>query len=700
MKLVICEKPSVGAAIAAALGVKEKKNGYFENDEYVISWCIGHLVGLAEASIYDEKYKKWNYSDLPIIPDDWKFSLSKDKEDQFKVLKTLMERSDITSLVNACDAGREGELIFRLVVNQAGCNKPLERLWISSMEDSAIIEGFENLKDGREYDSLYESALARQEADWLIGINASRLFSILYGSNLSVGRVQSPTLSMLVERQDKIDHFQKEKYHLLHLSINGADAVSDKYDDEHRAISTLEEIKGKEAICKSVQVEKKTNKPQKLYDLTTLQREANRIFGYTAKQTLEYAQSLYEKKLITYPRTDSRALTSDMEATALSIVQLIKHKEPFSTCHTFEPNIKALINDKGVSDHHAIIPTAEIESYDISLLPKQERYLLNLIMCRMFTACAESFIYEAMTVTLECAGITFTAKGKHTLQEGFKEIEKAFRSQFKSKEADKDEEEKEEQSLPVFAENTSYEPESISMTEHFTSPPKNYTEDTLLSSMEKAGVEDMPEDAERKGLGTPATRAGIIEKLISMGFVERKGKSMLPTDKGKNLISVLPEALTTPLLTAEWEDKLGKIAKKEMSADTFMDEMKEYVRDLVRSNSSAPEDKVSMFSQRTSLGKCPRCGSDVYEGKKSYFCGNRDCSFSLFKENKFWTSRKKELSPKMVEALLDNKGSVFVKGMYSPMKDKKYDATVILDDTGGKYVNFKLEFAQKGGKKK
>lgn len=699
MKLVICEKPSVGAAIAAALGVKEKKNGYFENDEYVISWCIGHLVGLAEASIYDEKYKKWNYSDLPIIPDDWKFSLSKDKEDQFQVLKKLMERGDVNCLVNACDAGREGELIFRLVVNQAGCNKPQERLWISSMEDKAIIEGFENLKDGRDYDSLYESALARQEADWLIGINASRLFSILYGSNLSVGRVQSPTLSMLVERQDKIDHFQKEKYHLLHLTINGADAVSDKYDDEHRAISTLEDIKGKEAICKSVQLEKKTNKPQKLYDLTTLQREANRIIGYTAKQTLEYAQSLYEKKLITYPRTDSRALTSDMEATALSIVQLIKHKEPFSTCHTFEPNIKALINDKGVSDHHAIIPTAEIENYDISLLPKQERYLLNLIMCRMFTACAENFIYEAMTVTFECAGITFTAKGKHTLQEGFKEIEKAFRSQFKSKEEDKDEEEKEEQSLPAFVENASYEPESISMTEHFTSPPKNYTEDTLLSSMEKAGVEDMPEDAERKGLGTPATRAGIIEKLISMGFVERKGKSMIPTDKGKNLISVLPEALTTPLLTAEWEDKLGKIAKKEMSADTFMDEMKEYVRDLVRSNSSAPEDKVSMFSQRTSLGKCPRCGSDVYEGKKSYFCGNRDCSFSLFKENRFWTSRKKELSPKMVEALLD-KGSVFVKGMYSPMKDKKYDATVVLDDTGGKYVNFKLEFSQKGGKKK
>ena len=697
MKLVICEKPSVGAAIAAALGVREKKNGYFENDEYVISWCIGHLVGLAEASIYDEKYKKWNYSDLPIIPDDWKFSLSKDKEDQFKVLKTLMERSDITSLVNACDAGREGELIFRLVVNQAGCNKPLERLWISSMEDSAIIEGFENLKDGREYDKLYESALARQEADWLIGINASRLFSILYGANLSVGRVQSPTLSMLVERQDKIDHFEKERYHLLHLNINGADAVSEKYDDEQRAISTLEELRGKEAFCKSVQLEKKTNKPQKLYDLTTLQREANRIFGYTAKQTLEYAQSLYEKKLITYPRTDSRALTSDMENTALSIIQLIKHKEPFHTCSIFEPNIKALINDKGVSDHHAIIPTAEIEKYDISLLPKQERYLLNLIMCRMFSASAEAHIYEAMTVVFECNGMEFKAKGKRVLQEGFKEIENAFRSQFKSKE---EEEDKEEASLPEFMEASVYQPDSVAMTEHFTNPPKNYTEDTLLSAMENAGVEDMPEDAERKGLGTPATRAGIIEKLISMGFVERKGKSMLPTNKGKSIISILPDDLKTPLLTAEWEDKLSKIAKNEMKSEEFMNELAIYITELVNANSAPPEDKVSMFRpERVSLGKCPRCGSDVFEGKKSYFCGNRDCSFSLYKENRFWTSRRKELTPKMVEALLD-KGKVFVKGMYSETKDKKYDATVVLDDTGGKYVNYKLEFNQKGGKKR
>ena len=697
MKLVICEKPSVGAAIAAALGISNRKDGYFEGGDYIISWCIGHLVTLAEAGYYDEKYKKWNYSDLPIIPCEFKFSLYKDKKDQFKILKDLMERSDVTSLVNACDAGREGELIFRLVVNVAGCNKPQERLWISSMEDKAIIEGFENLKDGRDYDSLYESALARQKADWLIGINASRLFSLLYKTKLSVGRVQSPTVAMLVERQGKIDNFEKERYHLLHLSINGADAVSERYPDMQLAVNTMDELRGKEILCKSVAVEKKAQKPQKLYDLTTLQRDANRIFGYTASQTLDYAQALYEKKLLTYPRTDSKFLTSDMEETARGIISLIKGKEPFDKCHEFEANIKALINDKGVSDHHAIIPTAEIEKYDINLLPKQERYLLMLVMNRLFSASAEPHVYEAITAKFECCGIEFTAKGKNILHEGFKEIEKTFRSHFKSKE-EKEEEDDSEQVISTFEENKVYQADSLSMTEHFTSPPKNYTEDTLLSAMENAGIEDMPEDAERKGLGTPATRASIIEKVISMGFVERKGKSMIPTEKGKNLIKVLPEILASPLMTADWEDKLVKISKGELGESEFLSELSESIRSLVKENTSVSDDDLKLFSSdRVSLGKCPRCGCEVYEGKQGYFCSNHDCRFSIWKDNKYLLSRKVKLSPKMVESLL-SKGKVSIKGMWSEQKQKSYDGILVLDDTGDKYVNFKIEFEQKRGR--
>ncbi len=697
MKLVICEKPSVGATIAAALGISKRKDGYFEGGDYIISWCIGHLVTLAEAASYEERYKKWNYSDLPIIPGEFKFSLYKDKKDQFKVLKDLMERRDVTSLVNACDAGREGELIFRLVMMAAGCEKPIERLWISSMEDRAIIDGFENLKDGKDYDALYASALARQKADWLIGINASRLFSLLYKAQLSVGRVQSPTVAMLVERQGKIDSFEKEKYHLLHLTIDSADAVSEKFTDMQAAINTLDELRGKEALCKSAQTEKKAQKPQKLYDLTTLQRDANRIFGYTASQTLDYAQALYEKKLLTYPRTDSRFLTSDMEETAKAILSLIRAKEPFDKCQAFEANIKGLVNDKGVSDHHAIIPTAEIGKYDIALLPKQERYLLFLVMNRMLSASAEPHVYEVITAKFECGGTEFTAKGKRILHEGFKEIEAKFRSLFKSKEEKEDGEEA-EQVLPAFDEGKAYQAEAMSMTEHFTSPPKNYTEDTLLSAMENAGSEEMPDEAERKGLGTPATRASIIEKVITMGFVERKGKSMIPTEKGKNLIKVLPEILTSPLMTADWEDKLVKISKGELSEEAFLSELCESIRNLVKENTSVSEENLKLFSpERISLGKCPRCGGDVYEGAQGYFCSNRECRFSIWKDNKYLSSRKVKLTPKMVEALL-TKGKTSVKGMWSEQKQKSYDGILVLDDTGDKYVNFKIEFEQKRGK--
>ena len=698
MKLVICEKPSVGANIALALNIRNKQQGYFEDDEFIISWCIGHLFQLAEPEAYDEKYKQWKYEDLPIFPEKFKYVLDKAKKEQFEVLKSLMQRDDVTTVVNACDAGREGELIFRLVYEEANCKKPIERLWISSMEDKAIQEGFESLKPGEEYDSLFESALCRSKADWLVGYNMTRLFTCIYhnGTALRVGRVQTPTLRMIVDRQDKIDNFIKEKYHLLHLFIDGADAVSERYTDEQCAVSTLDELRGKPAICKSVETQKKTNKPPKLYDLTTLQREANRLFSYTANKTLELAQSLYEKKLITYPRTDSKALTSDMSDTALNIINIVKTKQPFTRCKEFTPNVKALINDKDVSDHHAIIPTNELEKFDLDTLPSEERQLLLLIMSRILSTSSESYIYEAISSKFECNGIAFTAKGKHTLQEGFKDIEQIFKGILKNK--DKYEEE-EEQTLPSFMENQSYNPESVSMSEHFTTPPKAYTEDTLLSAMENAGAEDMPEEAERKGLGTPATRASIIERLIQSRLIERSGKSLIPTQIGKNLIQILPEELKSPQMTAEWEDNLLKIAKNEFSSEEFLNFLQINIVETIKTNSNITEEGRKLFMvEKESLGKCPRCGSDVYESGSNFYCGNRECKFVMYKNNKFWTNKKKQLTSSMVKSLLE-KGRVNVKGLYSEKSGKKYDAIVVLDDTGDKYVNFKLEYNQKQGGK-
>ena len=690
-KLVICEKPSVAKSIASALGVTSRADGYFEGGGWLISWCIGHLVGLADAAAYDDRYKKWRYEDLPILPDPFCYVVSEEKAAQFHILRSLMDRSDVTELVNACDAGREGELIFRLVYEAAGCSKPFSRLWISSMEDAAIREGFSDLRPGGDYDPLYQSALCRQKADWLIGINASRLFSVLYHRTLNVGRVQTPTLAMLADRDSKIVLFRKEKYHHVRLALEETEAVSEKIPAMEDAQAIRDACDGQQAVCVSLVREKKTEKPSKLYDLTTLQREANRVFGYTAKQTLDYAQSLYEKKLLTYPRTDSRYLTGDMAETASVVLHLAARVPPFDACPEFFPDVLALVNEKEVSDHHALIPTLELEKADVPALPVGERNILLLVCCKLLCAAAEPFVYEAVTATFDCGGHTFTAKGKQVLSQGWRAIQEVFRSSLKEKPEDEDA----EGVLPALTEGQVFEPVSASVTEHFTSPPKPYTEDTLLSAMENAGKEDMPDEVERRGLGTPATRAAIIEKLVSGGFVERKGKNLIPTKAGVNLVTVLPELLTSPKLTADWEQRLNEVAKGQALPEDFMDGIEAMAAELVKKYSHISEDGQKLFQpEKETVGLCPRCGKPVYEGKKNFACSDRACQFVMWKNDRFWTSRRKEMTRKMAADLL-KKGRTSVKGMWSEKKGSTYDAVVILDDTGGKYVNFKLEFPKR-----
>ena len=690
-KLVICEKPSVAKSIASALGVTSRADGYFEGNGYLVSWCIGHLVGLADAADYDDRYKKWRYEDLPILPDPFRYVVSEEKAAQFHILRSLMERPDVTELVNACDAGREGELIFRLVYEAAGCSKPFSRLWISSMEDAAIREGFADLRPGGAYDPLYQSALCRQKADWLIGINASRLFSVLYHRTLNVGRVQTPTLAMLADRDSKIVLFRKEKYHHVRLALESAEAVSDRIVSPEDAQTIRDACDGQRAVCVSLVREKKTEKPPKLYDLTTLQREANRVFGYTAKQTLDYAQSLYEKKLLTYPRTDSRYLTSDMAETASVVLDLAVRVPPFDACPEFFPDALALVNDKEVSDHHALIPTLELEKADVPALPVGERNILLLVCCKLLCAAAEPFVCETVTATFDCGGHTFTAKGKQVLSQGWRAIQEVFHSSLKEKPEDEDA----GGVLPALTEGQVFEPVAASVTEHFTAPPRPYTEDSLLAAMENAGKEEIPEDAERRGLGTPATRAAIIEKLVSGGFVERKGKNLIPTKAGVNLVTVLPELLTSPKLTADWEQRLNEIAKDQASPEDFMDGIEAMAAELVRKYSHISEDGQKLFQpEKETVGLCPRCGKPVYEGKKNFACSDRACQFVLWKNDRFWTSRRKEMTRKMAADLL-KKGRTSVKGMWSEKKGSTYDAVVILDDTGGKYVNFKLEFPKR-----
>ena len=685
MKLVITEKPSVARSIAAVIGAVEKQNGYWQGGGYLVSWCIGHLVSFAEAGQYDEKYCKWKYEDLPILPQPWQFVVPDEKKQQFEVLRTLLNRSDVDSVTAATDAGREGELIFRFVYQMAGCTKPVKRLWVSSMEDAAIREGFANLRPDSDYDALYQSALCRAKADWLVGINATRLFSVLYHKTLTVGRVQTPTLKMLVDRDAKILRFQKEKYYTVGIHSGSLKADSGCIADAETANSLKEKCTSAVAVCTSVKREKKTEQPPKLYDLTTLQREANRLFGFTAKQTLDYAQQLYEKKLLTYPRTDSQYLTEDMGQTAQHLVSDLLGLLPFAQGLGLTPEVGRILNSKKVSDHHAIIPTSEFVKQGFTGLAESESKLMNLVCSKLLCAVAAPHEYETVTAVFSCAGNEFTAKGKTVLVPGWKEIDQRFRSNLKA-----DTEEEVLNTLPEPAEGQSFSV-MANVSEHFTSPPKAYTEDTLLSAMERAGAEDMPEEAERKGLGTPATRAAILEKLVQMGFVQRKGKQLVPTKDGINLAVVLPESLTSPALTAEWENRLTEIAKGSADPDEFMAEIEAQVRQLVKTYSCISADKQNLFqSERVIIGKCPRCGENVYEGKKNFYCGNRSCQFVMWKNDRFFEQRKKAFTPKIAAALLKN-GKAKVKGLYSEKTGKTYDATVLLADTGGKYVNYRVE---------
>ena len=593
----------------------------------------------------------------------------------------------VTSENYPTDAGREGELIFRFVYQMAGCTKPVKRLWVSSMEDAAIREGFANLRPDSDYDALYQSALCRAKADWLVGINATRLFSVLYHKTLTVGRVQTPTLKMLVDRDAKILRFQKEKYYTVGIQSGSLKADSGRIADAETANSLKEKCTGANAVCTSIRREKKAEQPPKLYDLTTLQREANRLFGFTAKQTLDYAQQLYEKKLLTYPRTDSQYLTEDMGQTAQHLVSDLLGLLPFAQGLALTAEVGRVLNSKKVSDHHAILPTAEFVKQGFTGLAESECKLMNLVCSKLLCAVAALHEYEIVTAVFSCAGNEFSAKGKTVLVPGWKEIDQRFRSTMK---ADGEEEAESLNTLPELAERQSFRVTST-VSEHFTSPPKAYTEDTLLSAMERAGAEDMPENAERKGLGTPATRAAILEKLVQMGFVQRKGKQLVPTKDGINLAVVLPESLTSPALTAEWENRLTEIAKGNADPDEFMAEIEAQVRQLVKTYSCISADKQNLFqSKRVIIGKCPRCNENVYEGKKNFYCGNRSCQFVMWKNDRFFEQRKKAFTPKIAAALLKD-GKAKVKGLYSEKTGKIYDATVLLADTGGKYVNYRVE---------
>ena len=687
-KLVIAEKPSVALALAKVLGAYQRQDGYMEGNGYLVSWCVGHLVGLAQPDAYDETYKKWSRESLPIIPENWKWEVADDKRTQFKVLKDLMFRSDVEELVCATDAGREGELIFRLVYYQAGCKKPFKRLWISSMEDEAIKQGFDNLREGSDYDNLYEAALCRSKADWLVGINGTRLFTTLYNNRLTVGRVQTPTLAMVVERNKQITEFQKQKYFNVHLKDGKLEVYKEKIFDEQEAKKIQEKCNGADAVVKSVTKAEKNINPPKLYDLTTLQRESNRYFGYTAQKTLDYTQSLYEQKLVTYPRTDSQYLTEDMKETAENMVLAVQMAFDFGTFPPKDYDVNRVINNCKVTDHHAIIPTAEIQKQNLSKLSQGERDILMLISQRLLCATGEKQRISETEIKVECAGEEFQAKGKMVLEMGWKSYEMEFRNRLKNKSKT----EEKDEVLPLVTEGDVLHGVTVTKTEHFTSPPKQYTEDTLLSAMETAGNEDFDEDTEKKGLGTPATRASMIEKLVSSKNLERKGKQLIPTDAGINLVAVLPEKVKSAKMTAEWENALMAMERGKVNSRTFLTDISQWVNQLIADYGDVSEEEKKRFrSEKEQIGICPRCGAPVYEGDKNFYCSNRECKFCIWKETKWLSGMKKKVSKKMAENLL-SKGRVSVTGLYSQKTGRNFDADLVLDDTG-EYVNFKLDFS-------
>ena len=703
MQLVIAEKPSVAKSIADVLGALDRQDGYFEGGGYLVSWCVGHLIELAEPESYGDQWKKWTYESLPVNPEHWQYEIKEDTKEQYDVLYGLLHDSRVDEVVCATDAGREGELIFRLVYNMASCKKPMKRLWISSMEESAIREGFDNLKPGSDYEHLYHSALCRQEADWLVGINGTRLFTVLYGGKvLKVGRVQTPTLAMLVEREAKIMNFKKEQYFMAHILCGGVDAVTERIDNKTEAENVAGACLNGQALVTSVAKEEKTVAPPKLYDLTTLQRDANRLFGFTAKQTLEYTQSLYEKKLCTYPRTDSQHLSDDMEQTAGNVIEAIFGSILFEENMMFNPDIKRVLNSKKVTDHHAIIPTMEIAKADLAALPETERKILFLVANRLLCATGEKHLYETVKAELSCGGYTFAASGKSVLKNGWKDFEDAFKHSFKTPE-DKEQEDKK---LPELSEGQTFDGVQTKISEHYTTPPKHFTEDSLLSAMERAGNEDMSDDVERKGLGTPATRADTIEKLVKDGFVKREKKQMIPTDDGMKLITVLPDVVKSPKLTADWENALTLVAKGEMEREDFMADIETMVSDLIHTYHEVSDEQKKMFAQEQKvLGKCPNCGGEVVKGKYGAFCKNK-CGMNVSR------IMGVALSDEQVESLLAGKKTL-LKGLTSKA-GKKYDAYIIPSGTeeyhytkdgeekSGVQFKFVMEFPNKKftGKKK
>lgn len=694
MILVITEKPSVASAVSKILGAYKREDGYFEGSGYIVSWCVGHLAELAKPEEYDEKYVKWRYADLPILPEKWKTVVSPDTKRQFTVLKKLMHRSDVESVVNGCDAGREGESIFRMTYELADCTKPMLRLWVSSMEDSAIRDGFQNLRPGSDYDRLYCAARSRSKADWLVGINATRLFTVQYGKKLTVGRVQTPTLAMLAERKGQIEDFKKEVYYKVHIEKDGLELTADEEFNKERAEALAATCNGKDAKITSSEQVKKSTKPPKLYDLTTLQREANRYYGYTAKQTLDYTQKLYEAKLVTYPRTDSQYLTEDMKETAHSIVLKLSENLPFLDGEASSFHTEQMVDNAKVTDHHAIIPTKSSLTADISSLSKDERAIYMLIAQRMLCAAAEPMVYLESTVTAECEDTVFSVKGKTVVAKGWMAIEEAFIKTLSEKKKKKDED---SVNVPqnMTADTTLCAVRAYT-SEHFTNPPKPYTEDSLLSAMENAGKGEFEKETEKKGLGTPATRAGIIEKLISGGLVERKGKQLSATDDAVRLISLLPETVKSSTMTAEWENKLLLMEHGKVSEEVFMNDIKGFVSQLISDYAEVKEQDKQSFAEKLRekaavIGTCPRCGGSVSECKVGYACETKNCNFVLWRDNKFMKSIGLSFTKAVAVALI-GKGFYLAKNLKSAKTGNKYSAKILLVENGGKYPVYDMEF--------
>ena len=679
-QLVIAEKPSVAQSLAAVLGAGQRREGYLEGNGWLVSWCVGHLAELADAAAYNPAYAKWRKEDLPILPESWRFTIAKDKRDQFDVLRTLLRREDVSEVVNACDAGREGELIFRTVYALAGCSKPISRLWISSMEDEAIREGFAHLRPGREYDGLHQAALCRSKADWLVGINATRLFSLLYGCTLNIGRVVSPTLALVDQREAEIATFQPEPFYMVELDCDGLSLAGDRKASKKEAQEAAARCQGSAAVVQSVERWEKTEKPPALFDLTTLQREANRTLGYTAQQTLDYLQALYDKKLSTYPRTDSRYLTDDMEAGVPALVEAAA-----SICGVTAPEtvLAGQVCDSArVSDHHAVVPTASAGKADLEALPIGEREILRLVSMGLLRAVCPPCRSAETCITAVCGGDPYTVKWRSVLSPGWKVYAQTADAEAGSGPDGLTE----GQTLPVAA---------AQVKSGKTTPPKHHTEDSLLSAMEMAGKEDMPEDAERQGIGTPATRAAILEKLVSAGFVERKRAkktvSLLPTPLGTALITVLPEQLQSPTLTAEWEHRLKEVERGTLAPGDFMDEIAAMLRELVETCRPVEGSAVLFPSTREAVGRCPRCGGTVTEGRQGFFCENRACGFAIWKNSKWWENKKKTPTKAIVAALLKD-GRTQISGLWSEKTGKTYTATVALTDDGTR-ASFRLEFS-------